>query len=465
VPGFTRVTIALLCALGIAPAAATAATRMPVGFYDDASFRWSSDNLANLQQAASAGATVIHTTANWATIARTRPADASNGDDPAYNLSDLDQLVGAAPQFGLRVMIDISGTPRWANGGQSPNHMPKRLSDLTTFARMLAARYDGLHGHGDVSLWSVWNEPNLQLFLTPQFVGKKIVSPGEYAKLYRAAYAGIRSGNAGAQVAIGETSPQGRDHPIGKSGQGQSVAPATFARLLSAQKGLRFAAWAHHPYPTAISAKPLERVRYPNVTLSQLPRFEKDVANWFHREVPIWITEYGHETKPPEPHGVSYAKQAAYARQALAVARKDRDVQMFIWFTFRDSPGNPWQSGIEQSSGVAKPSFPAFSSFAHAVAGTTQVVKAGQTPLVALYVPQLAYYSPPGATIGITYAVVDSHGRLVAHGQPTEPLRADQSVAFTPTFTAAKGQTYTVTATANEANGHTQTVVVSLLTA
>ena len=68
--------------------------------------------------------------------------------------------------------------------------------------------------------------------------------------------------------------------------------------------------------------------------------------------MPIWITEYGHETKPGEPHGVTPAVQAAYAKQALTVAKKDPNVQMFIWFTFRDSAGNPWQSGLESPSGA-----------------------------------------------------------------------------------------------------------------
>ena len=38
-------------------------------------------------------------------------------------------------------------------------------------------------------------EPNLGLFLTPQFRGKTIVSPSIYAKIYKAAYAGIKAGN------------------------------------------------------------------------------------------------------------------------------------------------------------------------------------------------------------------------------------------------------------------------------
>jgi hypothetical protein len=252
---------------------------------------------------------------------------------------------------------------------------------------MLADRYDGHHGLGNVRLWSVWNEPNLQLFLTPQFStvkvtavktvkGKKvrfrkttfkIVGPANYAKLYRAAYSGIKAGNRLAQVAIGETSNLGRDRPIAIRGQGQSVAPGTFARLLAQQKGLRFNAWATHPYTTFPSAKPLQKVRYPNVTLALLPTFEKNLRKFFHRRVPVWITEYGHQTKPENAHGVSYARQAAYAKQALSVARADRNVQMFVWFTFRDSAGNAWKSGLERANGSHKPSYAAFSALARLI--------------------------------------------------------------------------------------------------
>ena len=182
---------------------------------------------------------------------------------------------------------------------------------------MLATRYNGRTGHGSVSLWSVWNEPNLQLFLTPQFAGKKIVGPANYAKLFKAAYAGIKAGNPLAKVAIGETSARGRDKPL--PGVSATIAPGTFAHLLSQVKGLKFDAWAHHPYPTSPNLPPMQKVRYPNVTLSTMSQFEKDLAKWFHRPVPIWITEYGHETKPAEPHGVTLAQQAAYAKQALNV--------------------------------------------------------------------------------------------------------------------------------------------------
>ena len=43
--------------------------RMPIGFFDDPSFRFSAARQENLAGAAAAGASVIHTTANWSAIA------------------------------------------------------------------------------------------------------------------------------------------------------------------------------------------------------------------------------------------------------------------------------------------------------------------------------------------------------------------------------------------------------------
>ncbi len=457
-----RFALFVLVVLAAIPAAtARAAQQMPVGFFDDVSFRFSPDHAANLAAAAATGASVIHTTANWAAIAPTKPTAALDPTDPAYHLNDLDELVASAGRYGLRVMIDVTGTPKWANGGHTPNYLPKNVGDFSNFVRMLATRYNGRNaGKGAVSLWSIWNEPNLQQFLYPQYRGKTIVSVGNYAKLFKAAYAAIKSANPAALVAAGETSAQGRDKPL--KGVSETVSPGTFARLLAKQKGIKFDAWAHHPYPTAPSAKPLEQVRYPNVTLSQLPRFEKGLRTWYHRTVPVWITEYGHETKPGEPKGVSTSTQAAYAKQALTVARKDPNVQMFVWFTFRDSAGNPWQSGLEGTSGAHKPSYNAFSALARLIDGTTQTIKAGTPPTVKMYVPYLSYFVEPGSVVGMTYRIFDGT-KPVAVGQPTSPIAPDQSISFVAQFAPVKGRTYTLTANVNDANGQTQTRTATLV--
>src|SRR6185437_2378539 len=85
---------------------------------------------------------------------------------------------------------------------------------------------------------------------------------------------------------------------------------------------------------------------------------------WFHRNIVMWITEYGHETKPEEPKGVGYATQSIYLRQALNYAAKDPKVAVFIWFILRDDPTSAWQSGLVTRDGTKKPAYNTFSSLA-----------------------------------------------------------------------------------------------------
>src|SRR5581483_2923423 len=111
----------------------------------------------------------------------------TNSFDPAYRFDDLDEFVRNAATRGIAVMLTIWGTPSWANGGKSANVAPTRVEDLTNFARAVANRYNGRHlGLPAVQFYGVWNEPNLGLFLTPQYDKKgKPVSPAIYARLYR----------------------------------------------------------------------------------------------------------------------------------------------------------------------------------------------------------------------------------------------------------------------------------------
>ena len=65
-------------------------------------------------------------------------------------------------------------------------------------------------------MWSIWNEPNQPQFLKPQYRNGKPYSPKLYRKLYRAAYAGLRSTPANAKdtILIGETSPRGNANVV-----------------------------------------------------------------------------------------------------------------------------------------------------------------------------------------------------------------------------------------------------------
>ena len=445
----------VVCLLVLAaPAVASAALRMPIGLQDDPAFRWSDDAPAQLDLAQQAHASIIRTIVDWYRVAPSRPANPADSFDPAYDFTDLDALVQNAEARNLRLLITIWGTPRWANGGRRPNYAPTRPADLTAFAQALADRYSGRHpGLPYVGCYSVWNEPNLGIFLSPEFgASGQIVGPRIYAGLYRAAYAGIKAGNPTAMVAIGETSNQGRDHPL--AGAPVSVAPGTFARLLAQQEDLHFDAYAEHPYATRPNAPPTERVNWPNVTLGMLPRFEQSLDLWFHRSVPVWITEYAYQTNPPSPYGVTPADQATYLSQTLLTLRADPNVQMFIWFVFRDSASAPWKSGLITQSGARKPAYETFTALAESIDGDTQTVSPIIPPLLALPAPRFAYSDPVGEPIGVTYRIYD-RGNLVAIGQPQVPLCADGEVRFLADFAPAAGHIYTVVADANDIHGNT----------
>ena len=198
-----RLVIALFVLGAVTAPAALAAERMWIGFHDDPSFRWVGNRAARVQSSAQANASIMRLLVQWNLAAKTRPANPSDPFDPAYIFDDVDEAVRAAQDYDQEVILTISGTPRWANGGKGPNVMPTNLSDFTAFARAIATRYSGRSmGYPFVRFWSVWNEPNLQGFLTPQFnAAGKSVAPANYAKLYAAAYAGIKAGNPQAQVA------------------------------------------------------------------------------------------------------------------------------------------------------------------------------------------------------------------------------------------------------------------------
>lgn len=451
---------ACLAATVIVPSAAAAAARMYVGFQDDPSFRFRDTRQTNLDQAQAANATIIRSQVTWAQIAPTRPSNGADPFDAAYaRLADFDEFVRSAQRRGMEVLLTIHGTPGWANGNKRPNVAPTNMKDLTDFSRALAARYSGRYaGYPYVKFYSVWNEPNLNQFLSPQFgAGGRSVAPATYARMYRAAYTGIKAGNPKALVGIGETSARGHDKPTTGVVQ-DSHSPGKFAQLVAkADPNLRFDAWAEHPYPFTPSQPPSARVQLPNVSLGQISAFQKLIDKAFHRDnTPIWITEYSHETKPEESRGVSYATQAAYARQALEIARKNPSISMFIWFVFKDDPSDPWQSGLLDESGSRKP---AFATFAAAAADldirnaiiTVPANKAN--PTVRVSALELAGRNGAGTRVGVTYKVI-SKKTVHAVEQPIRTIDPDGWITLPLAFKPAPKRSYTVTIDIGDSSGN-----------
>jgi hypothetical protein len=459
VPRPVRALVAALAVtvLALAAGTASAAERMWIGFHDDPVLRFGDDRQAELAAVRRANATVVRTLVEWQYVAPKRPRNAANPFDPAYRFDDLDELIRTTQAHGMEMLLTIWGTPKWANGGKGPAYLPRNMADFRNFARAVATRYNGRRaGYPFVRFYGIWNESNLGNFLAPQFDARgRIVSPRAYAKLAAAGYAGIKAGSPRALVAIGETSSNGRDKKV--KGATDSTTPGTFARLLAqAAPRLKFDAWAQHPYPVPVSQGPAQKVRYPNVAFSTLKRFEYDLDKWFKRKnIPIWITEYGNETKPGEPKGVTEAQQARYAPQAIALARKDARVHMFVWFVFRDSSGSPWQSGIYRTSGAPKPAAARWAAAARSVDKLNDklTVRNGtRNPQLIVNVRDLCANNLPGALVGLTVRAYRGTVPLPVQ-QTATTLGLDCTVPVRVTgLQVAKGKTYRIEVEAGTAS-------------
>ncbi len=436
--------VSLITAAVLTPVALSADS-MWIGFHDDPILRFDADRQSALDTASSNNATVLRTLVTWANVAPTKPASAANPFDPAYKFDDLDEFVRNAQARDMEVLITLWGTPKWANGGKTPNYLPTKMADFQNFARAVASRYSGRNaGYPFVRFYGIWNESNLGTFLTPQFNAKgAIVSPAAYAKLAAAGYAGIKSGSSKSLVAIGETSSTGNDK---KKPGTDKVSPGKFAELVAkANKKLKFDAWAQHPYPFPVNMKPTQKVKWPNVTLSSLPQFETSLDKWFGRKnIPIWITEYGHETKPGEPKGVTESQQASYAPEAINIAKKDKRVQLFIWFVMQDSSGSPWQSGIYRRTGAAKPAQPKWAAAAAPVSAVNAKVsvKGGvKNPALTVFARPFCVNNPVGSPVGVE-STTTLAGKQVAFSQSQVALALDCTIAYRVTgLTVAKGKT------------------------
>jgi hypothetical protein len=411
-----------------------------------------------LDRAAAAHTSLIRVIANWHDIAPTRPRDPSDPADPAYRFEGFDDLVWQSGLRGIRVLLTVWGTPRWASASHKLNASP-RPSDLGKFCTALATRYSGhFRGRMFVGYYSVWNEPNKEQFLSPQFdVHRRDVAPKVYAAMFRSCAAGIKSASPQALVAIGETSPRGTDRPRGAVQASHS--PGRFAELLAqARPQLRFDAWAHHPYPQGYRGSPTASFAWPNVGVGNLPRFESRLAALFHRRVPLWLTEFAYQTRPEQPGGVTYAQQAASLARAFDASVDVPSVGMFVWYIFRDTVGQRWQSGVLRRGSQPKPSYFTLRTKAAAldVANPTIVIPPKPDPRVPLSVVDFKADQVPGdPPIGMTYRVFDTRGNLAVVGQARAIVPLQGTIDVVLRFRPQPAKTYVALIDLNDIHGHT----------
>jgi len=328
----------------IAPQVAAASPYARYGVQDDAWIAFGPGTLeSRLDILETAGVQVVRYTLRWDQVAARRPANARSGADPAYDWGASDAVLKGLRDRGIPAIVTIWGTPRWANGGRTPNWAPTSASTFQNFVHAAMDRFPW------VNHWTVWNEPNQQRWLRP-------TSPRVYTqRLLNPAYGVIKSRKPGAMVAGGVTAPRGN---VG------GMSPVMWIRGMRAANA-RLDAYAHNPYPL----HPRRETPFTGgcahcltITMATLERLIGEVRRNFGVGKRIWLTEWDYQTSPPERFmGVPPAVQARYYGEAgLRTFRAPR-VDFLIKFLVRDEPTpERWQSGMFTTGGVAKPSFRAF---------------------------------------------------------------------------------------------------------
>ena len=234
------VAAAVLAATAAFPIAASAQPRMLIGFQDDPSLRWRDDRLNVFDLGEQAHAGIVRTTVYWSRIAQTRPANGANPFDPAYRFDDLDEFVRNAGLHGMEVMLTIWGTPAWANGGKGQNYAPTSYADAPELrAGAGLALLGPLPGLSRSSATTRSGTSRTSASSSRRSTTRRASrsAPAIYAKLYRAAYAGIKAGNSRvARRRSARPRRAGATATSGKKGTQETESPGKFAELLSQQR-------------------------------------------------------------------------------------------------------------------------------------------------------------------------------------------------------------------------------------
>ena len=373
------ITIAMLVAVAASAPAADASSRQQLVMQDDASVR--SAPSATLAEFADLGADVVKINLYWDEVAprgRRKPTGFDGSNPGNYAWGSYDSAVQAILDQGMRPYLSIGGhAPAWATHGRGrPGTMNPSSKEFRLFAQAAGQHY------ANVDIWSIWNEPNLYSWLGPQRSKGTPRSPSIYRALYLAGYRGLKaSGHRGDTLLLGELMPRGGTSP-------QKVRPLEFLREMACldrnyrqirgsaakKRGCRkvgrfpTSGIAYHPYtPPAGPHTPEGR---DDAAIGQLSRLRGTIdalarRGKLPRRLPIWITEFGYQTKPPDPfQGAPLKRAAAFMDESEWISFRNSRVAAYSQYTLYDDPPRPgsgplkwssWQAGLRFRDGKKKP--------------------------------------------------------------------------------------------------------------
>ena len=330
-----KMRLIVLIAVGLlasVPATASGAPRGKVltrGVLDEGAMRYGSDaeRAHGLALAYSSGIRWVRVDVRWANVAPagdTKPAgfDAADPGDPRYRWGEVDRTISELRAAGLEPLVTVTFAPRWAEGPGRPRDTARSRPgtwkpsprELELFMRAAARRYSGSYGGlPGVSWWQIWNEPNLYVFLRPQWVRRRPYAPRHYARMLSAAHRAVKSVGGFRVVVSAGTAPFGGGPRVAHG----RVAPVRFVREM-----LRFRppfdVLAHHPY--SIGGPTRRALNRDDASLPDIWKLRRELDRVrTRRPRAIFVTEMGWDTRPPDPEGIPLRTHARWMSQALYV--------------------------------------------------------------------------------------------------------------------------------------------------
>jgi hypothetical protein len=351
-------TIAVLIAAAVAAPMADASTRQLTVMQDDEQVRGRTAD--TLDEFARIGADIVKVNLYWDEVApngRRKPAGFDGADPSDYSWSDYGAVADAILARGMRPFFSLGGRgPDWATGrrGRRGTYRPS-ATEFRRFAEAAGEQFP------QVDIWSIWNEPNLYSWLSPQRRKRVPVSPSIYRNLYLAGHRGLRaSGNGGDTILLGELMPRGGTDR-------RKVPPLQFLREMACldrnyrqyrgraarQRGCRrvgripTSGFAYHPYTLAGGPR-VEEAR-DDAAIGQLGRVRATLdkiarRGKLPRRLRIWITEFGYQTRPPDRFGTPIGRAPNLMDLSEWIAFRNPRVATYAQYQLCDN--DFWQSGL-----------------------------------------------------------------------------------------------------------------------
>jgi hypothetical protein len=358
-------TAAVLVALALFPAAAGASPRQFALFQDETLLvENDATRGATLDELRSLGVDMIKVQLNWATVApggRRKPSGFDGADPSQYpGWARYDAVLSEAKARGFEVMFALAPpAPGWATPTRGDRQGVTRPNarEFGRFATAAARRFP------DADVWTLWNEPNHSGHLYPQSTKSgRPVAPGLYRVLVRAAVTGLHRGGSGRDpILFGELLPIGK--PV--RGPNRNLKPLAFLRAFFQGEPLSgLAGLAHHPY-TRPAGPMLPEPTRDDATVRSYGRILRALDSArargklrSKRKLPIWNTEFGFQTNPPDRFfGSPIASVPKFwSISELWFSYSNRRVKSISQYTMNDQPGDTslWQSGLRFADGRLK---------------------------------------------------------------------------------------------------------------